>query len=77
MNVSLNAVCPIKGQIRRECADHPTCHPTCNKFGPMPCPRICIPNGCQCPPGTVIDERINECVTPIECKGEQYTYIRT
>ena len=30
---------------------------------------IWIHSGCECPLGTVIDESINECVTPSECKA--------
>ena len=67
-------VCPIKGQVRRECASHPDCHQTCNTTGPVVCPRICIVNGCECPDGTVIDEYKNECVTPNECEGMLYNY---
>ena len=69
--VTLIAVCPVRGQIRRECASHPNCHPTCNNTRPLACPRICIPNGCECPSGTVIDETSNECVAPNECEGTQ------
>ena len=61
--------CPVKGQIRRECASLPSCHPTCNNTGPLICPAICVVDGCECPSGTVIDEAINECVTPRECEG--------
>ena len=63
------AVCPIKGQVRKECASHPGCHQTCNTTGPVACPAVCIVNGCECPNGTVIDEAINECVAPNECAG--------
>lgn len=70
--VTLIAVCPVKGQIRLECASHPDCHRTCNDTGPIACPRVCIPNGCQCPRGTVIDEEKNECVTPNQCLGMHY-----
>ena len=52
-----------------ECATDPVCHATCNNTGPRPCPAICIPNGCQCPDGQVIDEAENKCVTPNECEG--------
>ena len=61
-------VCPVKGQIRKECASHPSCHLSCNSTGPGVCPAVCIINGCECPNGTVIDEEKNECVTPRECK---------
>lgn len=68
--ISLNIIaCPIKGQIRKECAAHPSCHQTCNTTGLVVCPAICIPNGCQCPNGTVIDETKNECIAPSECEG--------
>ena len=61
--------CPIKGQIRVECALDPSCHLACNSTGPVPCPRICVVNGCQCPTGTVIDWERNECVHPRQCEG--------
>ena len=65
----LITACPIKGQIRRECASHPSCHRACNSTGPLACPAICIVNGCECPAGTVIDWIRNECVTPRQCLG--------
>ena len=61
--------CPIKGQVRKECASHPDCHQTCNTTGSVVCPRVCIVNGCECPDGTVIDEDKNECVPPSNCEG--------
>ena len=70
--IILITACPVKGQIRRECASHPDCHKTCNTTGPVPCPLVCIVNGCECPRGTVIDEAINECVAPRECTGIHY-----
>ena len=66
--------CPIKGQVRKECASHPSCHQTCNNNETVLCPEICIVNGCECPDGTVIDEDKNECVAPSECIG---MYIRS
>ena len=62
-------VCPIKGQIRRECASHPSCHQTCNNTEPTICPAVCVINGCECPEGTVIDEDNQECVLQSECEG--------
>ena len=72
--VTLIAACPVKGQVRKECAAHPDCHRTCNNTHDptIVCPLVCIVNGCECPEGTVIDEARNECVTPKECKGTQY-----
>ena len=64
--------CPIKGQIRLECASDPSCHLACNRTEPIPCPFICNVNGCQCPVGTVIDWNKTECVLPRECEGIQY-----
>ena len=52
-----------------ECASPPSCHQTCNSTEPVACPAICIVNGCQCPPGTVIDWDKNECVLPGQCEG--------
>ena len=61
--------CPIKGQIRLECASDPSCHLACNSTEPVPCLSICVVNGCQCPAGTVIDWERNECVRPRQCRG--------
>ena len=61
--------CPVKGQIRKECASLPSCHLTCNSTEPVACLDVCIINGCECPTGTVIDEEKNECVALSECKG--------
>ena len=66
-HIPLTVGCPIKRQIRVKCAPHPSCHRTCNSSGILPCPAICIINGCVCPPGTVIDEEKNECVVPRKC----------
>ena len=68
------SACLIKGQVRKECASHPSCHQTCNNNETAICPEICIVDGCECPNGTVIDEDINECVTPSECTS-MYVYI--
>jgi len=58
------------GQIRDECASDPSCHFTCDiRDTPLPCPRNCVVNGCECPAGTVIDEDKNQCVDPTECPG--------
>ena len=66
----LIAACPIKGQVRKECASDPRCHQRCDPIpGPPICPLICIGNGCECPAGTIIDAAINECVAPNECTG--------
>ena len=67
--ITLITACPIKGQVRSECASHPGCHRTCNTTGPVACLPVCIINGCECPDGTVIDEDKNECVAPKECEG--------
>ena len=72
---NLITVCPIKGQVRSECASHPSCHQTCTSTGPTPCPAICIVNGCECPNGTVIDEAKKECVPRRECEGKLETEI--
>ena len=69
--------CPIRGQIRLECAANPSCHRTCNGTVAEICSQDCIPNGCQCPAGTVIDQIQNECVPPFECEcsGTPYNVI--
>ena len=64
--------CPIKGQVRKECASHPGCHRTCNSTDPMFCPKICVINGCECPNGTVIDVEKKECVALNECSQSMY-----
>ena len=61
-------MCPIDGQIRKFCASHPNCTKTCsNTNGSAMCPEICIFNGCECPNGTVVDEKNKECVLPNNC----------
>ena len=65
--INLITACPIEGQIRRECASHPTCHRACNSTDIIICIRVCIVNGCECPAGTVIDWEKRECV--YECEG--------
>ena len=67
--VTLITVCPIRGQIRKECASHPSCHRACNSTESTSCLAVCVINGCECPAGTVIDWRINECVMPRQCLG--------
>ena len=67
VHIYLTVACPIKGQVRRECASHPSCHRTCNSTEPGACPRVCVINGCECPIGTVIDEEKKECVLPSKC----------
>ena len=70
INFSLSTACPIEGQIRKECASHPSCRRTCDNLNEnRPCPAVCIVNGCECPAGTVIDEDKGECVAPIECES--------
>ena len=69
-------MCPIKGQIRKECAAHPNCVKTCNNTGELlVCQEECIINGCECPDGTVIDMDKNECVELGECPGMCVSYI--
>ena len=69
-------VCLIKGQIRKECASHPDCAKTCSNTGELlACSERCIPNGCECPDGTVIDVDKNECVELGECPGMCISYI--
>ena len=69
MFITLIIACSIKGQVRKECASHPSCHQTCSRCNSIICPAVCIVNGCECPNGTIINEEINECVTPRECPG--------
>ena len=61
--------CPIRGQVRYECASLPSCHQTCSAAGSPICPLVCVVNGCECPPGTVVDFARRECVPAIECEG--------
>ena len=68
-NFVIHVACPVKGQIRTECAPNYNCHLTCNSTEPRPCLPICIIGGCVCPSGTVIHVERNECVYPNECKG--------
>ena len=67
VNINTTA-CPIKGQIRKSCAPHSSCMKKCNATeGDGPCLTVCVVDGCVCPDGTVINEEINECVTPSQC----------
>lgn len=59
-------VCTIKGQVIQECALNPNCTTTCNNTNEA-CVYSCIPYGCQCPNGTVVDEANNECIATSEC----------
>ena len=70
--MTLITVCPIKGQIRKKCALHPSCHQTCHNTSSTVCPAICIPNGCECPDGTAVDVVRRECVPQSECEGTHY-----
>ena len=62
----LLGVCPVKGQIQKNCT---TCPATCiGRFFRGGCIPSCYNESrCQCPEGTVIDEDRNECVPPDEC----------
>ena len=63
-------MCPIKGQINKECALHTDCAKTCNNSGKLlVCSETCVTDGCECPDGTVIDLDKNECVELGECPG--------
>ena len=74
--VILITACPIKGQVRLECARHPSCHGRCNRNDNNTiCPLVCIVNGCECPNGTIIDDVKKECVAPNNCTGtHNYKY---
>lgn len=61
--------CSIKGQVIGKCASHPDCAKTCKNRTEVGCIQQCIPYGCECPDGTVIDEQKNECVAESECPG--------
>ena len=66
----ISAPCPIKGQVRKPCASDSSCHRTCaNQFiFFLPCPEVCIVNGCECPDGLLINEDNNECIAGSKCK---------
>ena len=53
------------------CAQDPTCATTCSNRNVFEdCPYRCDYERvilCGCPPGTIIDEDRNECVSPDEC----------
>ena len=60
--------CTIKGQIIKQCASYPNCTKTCNNtLGSIACAQICLPNGCDCPDGMVVDEENNECIDINDC----------
>ena len=70
------AICPVKGQVRKNCTADPSCATTCaNRFFFRICFQICSINGseCECPEGTIIDEDRNECVTPDKCPKSMTT----
>ena len=77
INAFIHVACPVKGQIRTECAPNYNCHLTCNSTEPRPCLPICIIGGCVCPSGTVIHVERNECVYPNECEGTYMIYHRS
>ena len=56
--------CPIEGQVFTTCGT--ACPPTCSQPGPVLCTDQCV-EGCQCPPGTVLDEKNKKCVMPDQC----------
>ncbi|XP_075970402.1 uncharacterized protein LOC142972888 isoform X3 [Anticarsia gemmatalis] len=56
------------------------CGRLCSNYdkGPVPCPRICKVNACDCRDGYVFDENIQKCVRPEQCtpvcgKNEVYS----
>ena len=60
--------CTIKGQIIKQCASHPNCTKTCNNTDEsIACTQQCVPYGCECPDGMVVDEESNECISINEC----------
>ena len=66
----ISAPCPIKGQVRKPCASDSSCHRTCANrfFFFLPCPEVCIVDGCECPDGLLINEDNNECIADSKCK---------
>ena len=64
INVYLTETCPIEGQVFTTCGT--ACPPTCSEPGPVACTLQCVV-GCQCPSGTVLEERRKKCVTPDQC----------
>ena len=71
--ILINVECPYEGQIREECAPHPSCSSTCDILNGVaaahPCIETCVVNGCVCPNGTISNEASKKCVTPSECDG--------
>lgn len=49
------------------CSPIPACDATCASPDPGPCPAVCGPSRCLCPPGTVLDEASDTCVEPSAC----------
>ena len=64
INPRTETECPIEGQVFTTCGT--ACPPTCNNPGPLICTLQCVV-GCQCPPGTVLDEKNKKCVKPEQC----------
>jgi len=60
--------CPIAGQERSSCAS--SCTITCSNYLTISCPAVCV-DGCQCPAGSVVNEKTNTCVPMTNCpRGE-------
>lgn len=55
--------CPVEGQVFNTCAS--PCTATCENPNPI-CILVCEAK-CACPFGTVLDRRVNKCVTSDEC----------
>ncbi|CAH0699820.1 unnamed protein product [Spodoptera exigua] len=73
-----NTCIPIKDCPPTSCGGDPNakagCGVNCGKLcpnqysKPVPCPRICYPNACDCKEGFVYDKNIKQCVKPEDCK---------
>ena len=76
VHVFLLGVCPVKGQVQKNCT---ACNTTCiTRFNFQVCIPVCHNDSrCECPDGTVIDEDQNECVSPDKCPESMTIHTHT
>jgi hypothetical protein len=61
--VPCDECCP-KNEVFKKCG---TCEPSCQHPEPRPCPKICIPNVCQCKPEYVRNGPKGPCIRKNQC----------
>nr|QZP43462.1 zonadhesin-like protein 1 [Pseudoips prasinana] len=73
------ANCPSCGGDPNAVSGCGVCQKRCSNYnkGPIPCPRICLINACNCRKGFVLDDNTGKCVRPEKCSpicGEDEVY---